>query len=203
MPTVVIGGQSRFQKEEKPNSPDNSCSNQSIWYEVKDIKTKKIFYFNDVTQVTQWERPENATIVPVNQRGVAIILGNGVIEKDYRSATMHLDVENNDSRVYLNAEDHLYDTVRHTQKAVFKETTPDSSKTPITDSEVSPASRELLMGIMLTYREPVILSSASESYVKFVRKNFILYRKGVFKAKATEESVMTYKEVSCKWGDYL
>ncbi len=150
MPTVVIGSQSRFQKEEKAKDVDGSCSNQSIWYEVKDIKTKKTFYFNDVTQVTQWERPENVTIVPVNQRGVAIILGNGVIEKDYRSATVHLDAENNENRVYLNAEDHLYDTVHHTQKAVFKDTTPDSSKTPITDPEISPVNREWLLEIGLS-----------------------------------------------------
>ena len=117
---------------------------------MKDIKTKKTLYFNDVTQVTQWERPENVTIVPVNQRGVAIILGNGVIEKDYRSATVHLDAENNENRVYLNAEDHLYDTVHHTQKAVFKDTTPDSSKTPITDPEISPVNREWLLEIGLS-----------------------------------------------------
>ena len=41
----------------------------------------------------------------------------------------------------------------------------------------------------------MILSSASESYVKFVRKNFLLYRRGIFKSKATEESVMIYKDV--------
>ena len=142
MPTVVVGGKSRFQKEKKAIKTDASGANQPIWYEVKDIKSKKTFYFNDDTQVTQWERPENATIIPVNQRGVAIILGNGVIEKDYRSATMRLDTENNENRIYLNAEDHLYDTVHHTQKAVFKDTTPDSSRTPITDPELSPVSRE-------------------------------------------------------------
>lgn len=43
--------------------------------------------------------------------------------------------------------------------------------------------------------ESISLSASVVPFKTFVTKNFILYRKGIFKTKATEEQVTTYKEV--------
>ena len=136
-PITLIGDQEDGQAFEYL-ADDPIQIDQSVWYEIKDADSKKTFYFNDVTRVTQWKRPENVTIIPINQRGVAIILGNGVIEKDYRNATSHLHNGKQDNHIYIGCEDHLYDTVRHTQQSVFQEKTPELYSTPLSEQDISP-----------------------------------------------------------------
>ena len=56
-------------------------SGEVQWFEVRDMKSKRLFYFNNVTQISQWERPVGVNIVRINQTGSAVILGSGVFEK--------------------------------------------------------------------------------------------------------------------------
>ena len=96
------------------HDPSQTYNNeQQIWYEVKDVKSKKTFYFESVSQKTQWNRPEGVTIIPINQRGVAIILGNGVIEKNYLSSHSNMQ--------YINQDEHTYDHIEYTQQKVFSD----------------------------------------------------------------------------------
>lgn len=147
MPTVASSNHSLSQYETEITLGGIGTPSKPIWYEIRDEKSKKLFYYNDNTKVTQWERPGSATIVPIEQRGVAIILGNGVIEKDYRNAPLMGDAKaaSIDNHIYLNAKDHLYDTVRHTQESVFKNQKQESSTTPITDSDMTPDGKQKVL----------------------------------------------------------
>lgn len=87
---------------------------QQVWYEIRDVKSKKLFYFEAVSQISQWNRPEGVTIIPMNQRGVAIILGNGVIEKNYLTASSKME-----NREFVNQEEHTYDPIEHTKSLIF------------------------------------------------------------------------------------
>ena len=113
--------------------------NQEIWYEIRDSKSKKLFYFNETTQVSQWKKPQNVTIIPINQKGVAIIRGNGVIEKEYLNACSKMVAKGsgNDSLTYLNEEGHVIDPVKHAQSIVFGESV--TSETSPIDSDMSPS----------------------------------------------------------------
>lgn len=116
MPTPALFPSKFDNEEEGQRRSQDQLKGQQVWYEIRDVKSKKIFYFEAVSQISQWKRPEGVTIIPINQRGVAIILGNGVIEKDYLSASSRWN-----GRQYLNEEDHIYDPVDYVQKQLFTE----------------------------------------------------------------------------------
>ena len=107
----------------------------TTWFEVRDAKSKKLFYFNNVTQVSQWNRPEGVKIIPINQVGNAVVLGSGIIEKDYSS--------NPNSRLgpqsFINGEDHIVDPIQCYQKDVFDDKDQLSESTVVGESERSPA----------------------------------------------------------------
>ena len=105
---IMDGGNGRF-----PSAYTES--QQHVWYEVQDANSDKTFYFDSVTGVSQWEAPEGVKAIPINQRGVAIIFGNGVIEKNYMTAVAK---QNNE---FINANGHIYDPIQYTRREVFSE----------------------------------------------------------------------------------
>ena len=196
MPTVASSNHSLSQYETEIALGGNGSPSRPVWYEIRDEKSKKLFYYNDNTKVTQWERPENVTIVPVEQRGVAIILGHGVIEKDYRNAPLMGDTKTAsiDNHIYLNAKDHLYDTVRHTQASVFKNQKQESSTTPITDSDISPDGKQKVLAWWLIPRDSLALPYTEDSFALFIKRNYIL-RRSFFRGNTPVYRLQSYKEV--------
>ena len=117
---------------------DSENTKENKWYEIRDETSKRTFYYNEQTQVTQWERPENAIIQTFEQRGIAIILGDGVIEKDYENARSQMNTGKLDNHIYVSRENHLFDPIQHTQAMVFQSNTPESYTTPISEQDISP-----------------------------------------------------------------
>lgn len=116
--------------ENKQNSQSQSQvigPEQQVWYEIRDYNSNKLFYFDAISHISQWNRPVGVTVIPANQRGVAIVLGNGVIEKDYlASSRMRY-------REYFNEEDHIYDPVEFMKRQIFTEEESHGELTSITD----------------------------------------------------------------------
>ena len=196
MPTVASSNHSLSQYETEIALGGYGSPSKPVWYEIRDEKSKKLFYYNDSTKVTQWERPENVTIVQIEQRGVAIILGNGVIEKDYRNAPLgDSKAASIDNHIYLNAKDHLYDTVRHTQESVFKNQKQESSTTPITDSDMTPDGKQKALERRLTPRDSLALPYSEDSFALYIKRNYILKR-SLFRGNTPVYRLQSYKEVT-------
>ena len=130
---------------------DSENAKENKWYEIKDETSKRTFYYNEQTQVTQWERPENAIIQTFEQRGIAIILGDGVIEKDYENARSQVNMGKLDNHIYVSRENHLFDPIQHTQAMVFQSNTPESYTTPISEQEISPTAAKPYVLIIYTF----------------------------------------------------
>jgi hypothetical protein len=114
----------------------SGVDHSKVWFEVKDENTKKVFYYNKETQTSQWERPVDVEITPIKQKGVAVILGNGVIEKSYMSSALESKRKNSSGyNTFVNENEHIYDPIKSYQKQIFPNTESDttqqnSEKTP-------------------------------------------------------------------------
>ena len=130
---------------------DSENAKENKWYEIKDETSKRTFYYNEQTQVTQWERPENAIIQTFEQRGIAIILGDGVFEKEYENARSQVNMGKLDNHIYVSRENHLFDPIQHTQAMVFQSNTSESYTTPISEQEISPTAAKPYVLIIYTF----------------------------------------------------
>lgn len=104
---------------------------------MRDSKSKRLFYFNNVTQVSQWERPVGVNIVRINQTGSAVILGNGVFEKDYT----HQPGMQSEPQVFANQAGHMIDPIKSYQAEVFKDKDHNADSTTMGESERTPMYR--------------------------------------------------------------
>ena len=109
-------------------------SGEVQWFEVRDAKSKRLFYFNNVTQISQWERPVGVNIVRINQTGSAVILGNGIFEKDY---SHQLGVQSQ-PQVFANQAGQVIDTIKTYQAEVIKEKDLNSDNTTEVETERTP-----------------------------------------------------------------
>ena len=109
-------------------------SGEVQWFEVRDAKSKRLFYFNNVTQISQWERPVGVNIVRINQTGSAVILGNGIFEKDY---SHQLGVQSQ-PQVFANQAGHGKNPIKSYQAEVLKEKDRNADSTTVGESERTP-----------------------------------------------------------------
>ena len=109
-------------------------SGEVQWFEVRDAKSKRLFYFNNVTQISQWERPVGVNIVRINQTGSAVILGSGIFEKDY---SHQLGVQSQ-HRVFANQAGHVIDPNKSYQAEAIKEKDHNADSTTVGESERTP-----------------------------------------------------------------
>ena len=198
MPTFVVNTNHKRQDDNRTPRTLRKDQNQNIWYEIKDSKSKKLFYFNEATQVSQWKKPQNVTIIPINQKGVAIIRGNGVIEKEYLNACSRLAGKGsvNTRHAYLNEEDHIIDPVKQAQSLIFGESA--TSETSPIDSDMSPSTIGLCCMYAMIPSMRDISPTVGSSYDSYVRSHFVMYRRGFLKGKTTVERITSYKSVPIK-----
>ena len=47
-------------------------SHDNMWWQLVDARNNRAYYFNAATQVTKWERPANADIIPLAKLQVCV-----------------------------------------------------------------------------------------------------------------------------------
>lgn len=186
LPTSAIFPSFYDMKEGGQNPSQPVSREQQVWYEIRDVKSKKLFYFEAVSQVSQWNRPEGVTIIPINQRGVAIILGNGVIEKNYATASARMA-----NREFVNQDEHIFDPIEHTKSQIFPDIDAHSSiSTPLTE-DITPTNDAYSLSPDLIYS--INEEDHLHSYKRYVETHFNYYRRGLFKTRTTFDRITSFK----------